>query len=255
MMWWQRLVRAEGSKNMGIESVEGARGAMPVYVSTPKGPGPWPGVVVVSDALGMTSDLHQQADWLAGEGFLAAAPDLHYWGSRTRCLMSLMRQMLAGKGDAFTDIGAAHRWLAKNSSCTGTIGVIGFCMGGGFALMLASNGDYGAASANYGMLPRDVVKQLADACPVVASYGGRDRTLPGASEKLRRALDVNEIVSDVKEYPDAGHSFLNDHVPDEIPWWVTTTSWYGRTGYHEESAIDARQRIAEFFHRHLDPQS
>jgi carboxymethylenebutenolidase len=43
----------------------------------------------------MTTDPRNEADWLAGEGYLAALPDLYYWGGRIRCMLSLMRQAIA----------------------------------------------------------------------------------------------------------------------------------------------------------------
>ena len=70
------------------------RGPMPAYVASPEGSGPFPGVVLVHDVVGMSADRRRQAEWLAGEGFVAVAPDLFHWSGHARCLIATARDFV-----------------------------------------------------------------------------------------------------------------------------------------------------------------
>lgn len=198
--------------SLDLSAASRARGgseSLRAYVARPEGEGPWPAVVMVMEIFGVNDDMRQHAQRIAGWGYLVVVPDLYSDGGARRCLRATMQALSSGRGRAFTDIETARRWAVDRPECTGTAGIIGFCMGGGFALMTCDRERYAAASANYGQVPDD----LSFACPVVGSYGGRDRQLPGAADELRERLQEAGIPHDVHEYPDAGHSFLNEGLP------------------------------------------
>jgi carboxymethylenebutenolidase len=223
---------------------------LPAHVAFPPvGPGPWPGVVVVHEVLGLTDDIREITARFAAAGFVAVAPDLYADGGARHCLVATFKALSSGRGKAFDDLDATRRWVAARADCTGRVGIAGFCMGGAFALLSAARG-FGAASSNYGVLPDDLDGVLRGACPVVGSYGARDRGLKGAAAKLEAALERAGVEHDVKEYPDAGHSFMNRHGAGPLGPVLRVAG----IAFHQPSSEDAWRRILRFFDQHLaDP--
>lgn len=218
------------------------------YLATPQGQGPFPGVVMIHEAFGLTEQTRRHADRMARAGYLTLAVDLFSEGGARRCLVSTMRSMATGTGRAFTDIDTARKWLAGSPHSTGKTGVIGFCMGGGFALLVATDG-FNVASVNYGRLPGNLDDALRGACPIVANYGGADKPLQGAAHRLESALDRLGIEHSVREFPGAGHAFLND--TEEGPGFLRPLMRVMGIGPDPDSAPEAWQRIEDYFDRYL----
>lgn len=219
-------------------------------LARPARAGRFPGVIVLHEVFGVTPEIIDVARKFAARGFVAVVPDMFSGGRRIACLARAMVESSRGKPGAMTErVEATRRWLADRSDVDADrIAVIGFCMGGGFALTFAASGAPGvrAAAVNYGPVPKKR-DDLRASCPVVASYGARDLVYGSQARRLEAALDAHDIDHDVKVYDDAGHSFLTDgrHPVGRLVFLPL------RLGHHESAAADAWQRIFDFFDRHL----
>jgi carboxymethylenebutenolidase len=218
------------------------------YLAEPEGDGPFPAVLMIHEAFGLDGITVRHAERMAAAGYLTLAVDLFSDGGARRCLVSTMRSLAAGQGRAFTDLATARQWLLDSGRTTGKIGVIGFCMGGGFALLLANDG-FDAAAVNYGRLPKDPETALAGACPIVANFGAKDRSLSGAAARLTSVLESLGVEHDIKEFATAGHSFLNDEETGPRP--LRPLFRVLGVGPDPQAAPTAWRRIEDHFARHL----
>lgn len=230
-------------------TVDGVSPGLRAVVGVPEGEGPWPGVVVLHEAFGIDEQMRGQVAHLASLGYLAIMPDLFSAGGLRRCIRPTFQSLRSGTGRAYRDIAAAREWLRARDDTTEGIGVIGFCMGGGFALMTVS--EFDVAAVNYGLLPSDLDAAFEHSCPVVTSYGGKDVTLRGATARLDAALTRHNVEHDSKEYPGAGHVFMNAELNG--PAWLRPIVRVLGFGPNPEAAADAWDRIDAFFRAHLRP--
>ena len=220
------------------------------YLATPDGEGPWPGVLLVHEIFGLNDDMRALCHRVAAMGYLVLAPDFYAGGRWSRCMRGALRQLEAGDGEFPDAIESGQVWLSRDSQCTGRVGVIGFSLGGGFGLLAAAKYPFSAASVNYAEVPDDAEPLLAGACPIIASYGGRDRTTRGVPERLQHALAAAGVEHDVATYPLAGHSFLSTRrYPRGLGMLAKLMGM--NAGPHEPSADRAWDRIDAFFGKHL----
>jgi len=217
-------------------------------IVNPDGEGPWPAVVMVHEVFGIDENMRAHMLRMAHAGYVVVMPDLYSRGGMRRCLTATFKALAAGTGQAFDDIEVAKQYVRGLPETTDKVGVAGFCMGGGFALLLANRG-YDAANPNYGMLPSDLDAALSGACPIIGNYGGADNQLKGAKAKLDEAASAAGVIHDIKEYPDVGHAFMNPRQGGG-PVFGTILRVTGAKP-NPEAAKDAWQRIEGFFAEHL----
>jgi carboxymethylenebutenolidase len=210
------------------------------YLATPES-GSGPGVILIQEWWGLDDHIADLADRLAGEGFVTLAPDLfggrvaHDSDEAGRFMSELPAEQAA------RDLGGAVDYLLGLDTVTSdTVGAVGFCMGGGFVLMLAAQqGDkIGAAVPFYGV-GQGVPDSFASiTAPVQGHYGELDAFYPVDDARAQEAQMRRETQSTVEffYYP-AGHAFHNDK---------------DRLGtYDAESARLAWTRTVEFLHERL----
>jgi carboxymethylenebutenolidase len=191
-----------------------------------------PGIVLIHDVWGVTEHTRDLAQRLAGEGYGVLALDLY----RREASVAIKNpgEWMRALSDPLAegDVQASVDFLGRHAATSGQkVGVIGFCMGGMYALLAASSCRglsaavpfYGILSHRHGLLfseegldpvskPREPLDAVAGlSCPLLGIFGGRDEFVPMSDiEDLERRLAATDHATEVAVYPEAGHAFLND---------------------------------------------
>jgi carboxymethylenebutenolidase len=226
---------------------------MRAALAVPPEGAPRPAIIVIHEIFGLNADIRRIAARFADLGYVALAPDLFDTGGpRVLCVARTMMTLRRREGLAFADLEAARRWLADRPEVDASrTGVVGFCMGGGFALLYAvragRSAPLNAAGVFYGETPKTAA-EIEGVCPVVAGYGARDRVFAAQGRRLENHLAALGVPHDVRVYPDAGHSYMSPHTGT----MATLGAWGPmRVGFNAEAERDSWSRMADFFARHL----
>src|SRR5437764_3526869 len=216
-----------------------------------EGPGPHPGVVVLHESFGLNDDIRRIAARFAEAGYCALAPDLYSHGTRIACLSRVLLDMMSGRiAREIADIHAAREALAAREELDpGRIAIAGFCQGGGFALIAGARPGFSAAAVNYGMVPssRSILEGM---CPVVASYGARDRVVGRRmAERLEGHLSELGVPHEIKTYEAVGHSFFSK--VDGWQGWLARGPTGRPAGYEGQAARAGWKRMLTFFEQHV----
>jgi len=166
--------------------IDGGRSMRAAYAA-PADAQKHPGVIVIHEIFGLNDDIRRITAMVADLGYAALAPDLYdREGMRLICIARTLLTLNRGDGDAFHDLDAARKFLQQQPGVDpARIGVIGFCMGGGFALMYAARAPIGVAATFYGDVPK-TTDQLRGVCRCSAATAATIEYSPRKAAGLKR---------------------------------------------------------------------
>ena len=218
-------------------------GEFDAYLATPAS-GYGPGIVVLQEIFGVNQYIRSVADWYAAHGFVVICPDL-FWRQEPGIELTdkgddINKEFQLYQGldeaEAVEDSAAAMEFLRKHQACNGSVGAIGFCLGGNLAYLLSVRFKPDCAVGYYGVsIERAIAESRNLSTPLLLHIAGSDKYCPPeAQAAIHKALDSNSLAT-IHTYAGREHAF-------------------GRPGgehYDERDAELANLRTLEFVVRNL----
>jgi carboxymethylenebutenolidase len=224
------------------------------YLARPAGSDPRPGVIVWMEIFGINSHIRDVVERVAGEGYVALAPDFFHrtgpgveYGYDEAGMAAGMKLLMKLEADEMiADARAALAYLRGRSDATGKVGAIGFCIGGHMTYLTACETDVAAAASFYGGgiaaptgpggKPSTIGRSGKIKGRILCLFGEKDTLIPSQQvDAIRAALEKAGIDHTVIVYPGADHGFFCDQ----------------RATYQKEAADDAWKRVKDLFRTKL----
>ena len=219
---------------------------MPLFVSIPDGSGPFPAVVVIQHQGGVDDFVQDMTRRIAQAGYIGVAPDLYHRDGPDCQDDGPTRRARLRDVSVIQDVNATVDFLKAHDAVDGErLGIMGFCMGGRVAyLMAAVNPSFKAAAAYYGgnimvpwgdgPAPFDRTAEIH--CPLIGLFGEADANpSPDDMRKLDAELTQHGKVHEFHSYPGANHAFMNAR----------------GARYHAAAAQDSWPKTLAFFDKYL----
>jgi carboxymethylenebutenolidase len=199
------------------------------------------GIIVLQEWWGLVDQIKRTCDRFADAGFTAVAPDL-YHGTTVPLTEpdEAGKQMMAlGMGKAAEDLSGAVDELVRRTG-RARVGVIGFCMGGGLALVLGTQRPDAvkAVVAAYGLIPWPDARPdfgAIQASVQIHAAAEDDYFTPAAAEEMASELETLGVDVSLYHYAGAGHAFFNEdrpeayHEPSAEQLWDRSVAFFGQT--------------------------
>lgn len=216
----ERIVSLHASYGAGAAHVE-------AYLSHPTAPGPWPGVIVGHEWWGLDEHFRDFSRDLARHGFAVLVPDL-YHGQLTqeRAEAARLKASLDIDG-AVAEIIGAGAYLKSLPFVTENVAVLGFCMGGGLAILAACrSGEFAAGAIYFPSIYADASELENLSCPLLLHYGTADEITPRSEiDRITRTLDGRDMPYELHLHEGADHAFVNDMHPERFHAQATEATW------------------------------
>jgi carboxymethylenebutenolidase len=226
---WGRQV-AEDDARLDTDYVEyaGRGGKVRAYLARPAAAEePLPGILVIHENRGLNAHIEDVARRAALAGYVALAPDgLTYAGGAPEDQQAA--RDLFGKSDReriTDDVIAGMPYLAARADCSGRVGAVGFCYGGGVALQCAAREPAIAAAVCFYGRPLDADGVARLRVPVMMHYAGRDDRINQTIPAFRELLDQQEVAYSLHMYPGTSHGFHNDASEARYDAAAATLAW------------------------------